>query len=90
MTNAYPLPRIDELLDGKAWGNFLITIDLSKGYWEIPLDVEAVPESAFITPSSLYQSRVMPRYFSQNGRLTSGWATGFYVCLSGLYCHLQR
>uniref|UniRef100_A0A8C5LU94 Gypsy retrotransposon integrase-like protein 1 n=1 Tax=Leptobrachium leishanense TaxID=445787 RepID=A0A8C5LU94_9ANUR len=59
-TDAYPMPRVDELLDQIARGHFLTTVDLCKGYWQIPLAEEATPKSAFITPFGLYQFRVMP------------------------------
>uniref|UniRef100_A0A8C5PG64 ribonuclease H n=1 Tax=Leptobrachium leishanense TaxID=445787 RepID=A0A8C5PG64_9ANUR len=60
VTDACPMPRVDELLDHIAQGHFLTTIDLCKGYWQIPLAEEGVPKSAFITPFGLYQFRVMP------------------------------
>lgn len=59
-TDAYPMPRVDELLDRIARGNFPTNLDLCKGYWQIPLDLESVPKSAFITPFDLYQSKIMP------------------------------
>uniref|UniRef100_A0A8C5LM99 ribonuclease H n=1 Tax=Leptobrachium leishanense TaxID=445787 RepID=A0A8C5LM99_9ANUR len=60
VTDAYPMPWVDELLDRIAQGHFLTTIDLCKGYWQIPLAEEGVPKSAFITPFGLYQFWVMP------------------------------
>uniref|UniRef100_A0A8C5QKE1 ribonuclease H n=1 Tax=Leptobrachium leishanense TaxID=445787 RepID=A0A8C5QKE1_9ANUR len=60
ITDAYPMPRVDELLDQISGGHFLTTVDLCKGYWQIPLAEEATPKSAFITPFGLYQFRVMP------------------------------
>lgn len=44
MTDAHPISRIDELLDRMPLGNFLMTIDICKGYWKIPLDVDARPD----------------------------------------------
>ncbi|XP_040288719.1 uncharacterized protein LOC121001621, partial [Bufo bufo] len=60
VTDAYPMPRMDELLDRISAGKYLTTIDLCKGYWQIPLAEDAIPKSAFITPFGLYQFRVMP------------------------------
>ena len=59
-TDAYPMPRVDELLDRIARGRYLTTIDLCKGYWQIPLAEDAIPKSAFVTPFGLYQFKVMP------------------------------
>ena len=60
VTDAYPMPRMDELLDRISAGKYLTTIDLCKGYWQIPLAEDARLKSAFITPFGLYQFRVMP------------------------------
>ena len=60
VTDAYPMPRVDELLDRIARGRYLTTIDLCKGYWQIPLAKEDIPKSAFVTPFGLFQFKVMP------------------------------
>jgi hypothetical protein len=44
-------------LDGKR---FFTKIDLSKGYWQIPMDEESKEKTAFITPDGCYQFRRMP------------------------------
>ncbi|CAM4701753.1 unnamed protein product [Caretta caretta] len=60
MSDAYPMPRTDEILDklGGAW--FLTTMDLTKGYWQVPLDPEARAKSAFTTPIGLFEFLVLP------------------------------
>ena len=35
--NAYPMPRIEELLDGLGKAKYLSTLDLAKGYWQVPV-----------------------------------------------------
>lgn len=35
-------------------------IDLTKGYWQIPLHSLKSPKTAFVTPSGLYQFTMMP------------------------------
>ena len=35
-------------------------IDLSKGYWQVPMEDENKPLTAFSTPSGLFQFRTMP------------------------------
>lgn len=35
--DAYPMPRVDELLDRLGTARFYLTLDLTKGYWQIPL-----------------------------------------------------
>lgn len=58
--DGYPMPRVDELLDclGRAW--FISTLDLTKGYWQVPLTEQAKPKTAFSTPSGHWQYRVLP------------------------------
>nr|XP_025035341.1 uncharacterized protein LOC112544063 [Pelodiscus sinensis] len=58
--DAYPMPRIDELLGRLGRATYLSTLDLTKGYWQIPLSPEAQAKTAFATPFGLYQFRNMP------------------------------
>ena len=55
-----PMPKMDEVLNKLGKARFLSKIDLTKGYWQIPLSDEAKPLSAFVTPFGQYQFRVMP------------------------------
>ncbi|CAJ0922012.1 unnamed protein product [Ranitomeya imitator] len=59
-SDAHPMPRIEELLEKLAGAKYLTIMDLSRGYWQIPLSPEAQEKSAFITPFGLYESTVMP------------------------------
>ncbi|CAM5145477.1 unnamed protein product [Natator depressus] len=34
----YPMPRTDELLEKLGCAQFISTLDLTKGYWQVPLD----------------------------------------------------
>ena len=58
--DAYPMPRIDELLDRLGKAKFISTLDLTRGYWQVPLSEEAKEKSAFATPFGLFQFNVMP------------------------------
>ena len=53
--DAYPLPRVDDLVDSVGQSKFITKIDLLKGYYQIPLTESAQVISAFITPFGLYQ-----------------------------------
>ena len=51
--DAYPMPRIDELIDGLGKARYISTLDLAKGYWQVPVAVEDQPKTAFTTPFGL-------------------------------------
>ena len=58
--DSYPLPVIDDLVDRIGYAKFITTVDLMKGYYQIPLTPHAREISAFITHSGLYQYKVLP------------------------------
>ncbi|CAJ0959847.1 unnamed protein product [Ranitomeya imitator] len=72
VTDAFPIPRIDDLLDQLAGAKYLTIMDLSRGYWQIPLTCEAWECYAFITPFGLYESTVMP-FGMKNAPATFQW-----------------
>ena len=58
--DSYPLPRIDDLLDQLGESKYFSTLDLASGYWQIRMDSESQPKTAFTTPQGLFEFRVMP------------------------------
>ena len=58
--DAYPMPRIDDLIDRLGGAKYITTLDLTRGYWQVPMAKESQPLTAFATPFGLYQFRVMP------------------------------
>ena len=57
---AYPLPRIDQSLDALAGSKYFSTLDLTSGYWQVPLDADAQEKPAFTTRSGLWKWKVLP------------------------------
>ncbi|CAM4447975.1 unnamed protein product [Lepidochelys kempii] len=49
--DAYPMPCVDELLDRLGEPCYITMLDLTKGYWQIPLDPRSKEKTAFATPS---------------------------------------
>lgn len=58
--DAYPMPRIDDLLERIGQARYITTLDLCKGYWEVPLDLNSKPYTPFRAPVGLFQFTVLP------------------------------
>ena len=59
-SDSFPIPRIADCIDQIGNAKFVSTFDMLKGYWQVPLTQRAREISAFVTPSGLYQYKVMP------------------------------
>ena len=64
-TNAYPMPRVDDLIDQLGQAQFLSMLDLTRGYWQVPMGKASCNKTAFVTPAGQFQFTVMP--FGLNG-----------------------
>ena len=60
LADAYPMPRIDDLIDRLGKAKFITTLDLTRGYWQVPMAKASRHLTAFTTPFGLFQFRVMP------------------------------
>ena len=58
--DAYPMPRIDDLIDLLGQCRYISTLDLTKGYWQVPVAKRDQSKTAFATPFGLYQFKRMP------------------------------
>ena len=58
--DAYPMPRVDELIDSLGPAKYITTLDLTRGYWQVPVHTESQQKTAFTTPFGLFQFKVMP------------------------------
>ena len=63
--DAYPMPRTDDLIDKLGKARYITTLDLTKGYWQVPMADKDKRKTAFTTPKGLFQFCVMP--FGLNG-----------------------
>ena len=68
-TDAYPMPRIEDILDRVGKAKFITTLDLTCGYWQVPVADEDRHKTAFTSPFGLYQFCVM--LFRLNGTPTT-------------------
>ena len=60
IADPFPLPRVEDLLDRIGKAKYLTKLDMTRGYWQVPLDDVSVPVSAFVTPFGHFQWRYMP------------------------------
>lgn len=58
--NAYPMPRLDELIEWLGKARYISTLNLTKGYWQVPLAPEDRHKTAFATPDGLFQYVRLP------------------------------
>ena len=58
--DAYPLPRIDDTLDSLQQLNFISTLDLRSGYWQVEMDKDSRKKTAFVIHKGLFEFNVMP------------------------------
>ncbi|XP_049514006.1 uncharacterized protein LOC125941102 [Dermacentor silvarum] len=55
-----PIPRVDMMFAKLGNCSYFSKFDFSKGYWQVPMDEESKPMTAFSCSSGLYQFRFMP------------------------------
>ena len=53
--DAYPLPRIDEMIDNMHGAKYFSSIDLASGYWQFEVHPKDRHKTAFSTPKGLFE-----------------------------------
>ena len=59
-SDVYPMPRIDDILDEFGQAKYITTLDLAKGYWQVPVNPQDQEKTAFSSPLGLVQFKRMP------------------------------
>ena len=60
VSDPYQMPRVDDMLDRLGRAKYLSTIDLTKGYYQVPVRASDQEKTAFVTPFGKYQFCTMP------------------------------
>jgi transposase InsO family protein len=59
-TDSFPLPLLEDLMDKLTGMRLFSKLDLTKGFWQIPMDEATRHILAFSTPKGLFEPLVMP------------------------------
>lgn len=60
IADRFPLPRIDEILDGLGRARYFSILDLFQGFHQIPLDQESRDITSFSTDTGSFRWKVLP------------------------------
>ena len=58
--DAYPVPKIADMLDALGHSAFFSTLDLASGFWQVEVVPKDREKTAFVTPFGIYEFLVMP------------------------------
>lgn len=56
----YPLPIIEEQIEKLCGKKYFTSLDMSQGFYQIPLEEQSIPKTGFITPEGHYEFLRMP------------------------------
>lgn len=56
----FPLPRIDDQLDRLQGHKYFTTLDLTSGYYQVPVEEGSKYKTSFVTPDGQYEFNRMP------------------------------
>ena len=56
----YPLPHIEDLINDIGRAKYITTLDLTKGYYQVPMEEDSREKTAFVTPCGKHQFVTMP------------------------------
>lgn len=59
-TDSFPMPLVADLMDKLTGMQLFSKLDLTKGFWQIPMDEQTRHVLAFSTPLGLFEPLVMP------------------------------
>ena len=80
--DSHPIPHVEDTLDCLHGTSYFSCLDLRSGYWQVEVDDESKPKTAFATHSGLYEFRRMP-FRLANAPLKHAVLCGlqYHICL---------
>ena len=63
------MPRIEDVINQLGPARYISTLDLTRGYWQVPVSKDSIEKTAFVTSSGLYKFKRMP--FGLHGALAT-------------------
>eukprot|EP00111_Clytia_hemisphaerica_P016400 TCONS_00048555-protein len=58
--DAYPIPRVNDVLDQLGGAKYFSTCDLQSGFHQVPLTARSIPKTAFVTHRGLFEYVRLP------------------------------
>ncbi|CAI5771464.1 Hypothetical predicted protein [Podarcis lilfordi] len=58
--DAYPMPRLDDLIEAIGQCHYITCLDLTKGYYQVEMDPRDQEKTASRSPLGLFEFKVMP------------------------------
>ena len=58
--DGYPIPSVSNILDTLGGGKIFAKLDLASGYWQVPVNPQHIPKTAFVTHLGLFDFLRMP------------------------------
>ena len=58
--DSYPIPSIQGIFDTLNGSSVFTTLDLRSGYWQVDLDAESIPKTAFVCHRGLFEFLRLP------------------------------
>ena len=50
LDDIYQMPRVDDIIENLGEASYITTLDLTKGYYQVPVKEADQPKTAFVTP----------------------------------------
>ena len=58
--DSYPIPRMDDCMDTLGKAKIFSSLDANSGYWQIAVDEQDIPKTAFVCHQGLFEYMRMP------------------------------